>query len=89
MEQAGFAPLLQLRHLNPYLSAALGTSLEAGVMMPRLSTPWARGGEEKVACGGVSSFAFMGTNAHVIISQGITKPIGEHFWNCTHLLQVA
>jgi acyl transferase domain-containing protein len=92
VDQAGFAPLLQLRTLNPYLGTLLSGGYEGGVAMPRTAAPWpwAAGGgglgrqplpaqpEVAVCGGGVSSFAFMGTNAHAIIIKGSGLPSGEH-----------
>jgi acyl transferase domain-containing protein len=91
VDQAGFAPLLQLRTLNPYLGTLLSGGYEGGVAMPRTPAPWpwAAGGnsfprqtlpaqpEVPVCGGGVSSFAFMGTNAHAIIIKGSGLPSGK------------
>jgi hypothetical protein len=77
--QAAAAPIWHLRTLNPYLHSALKGSMVGGslrVQAPRHSMPWASHASESLTStafegrlvGGVSSFAFMGTNAHSLIA---------------------
>lgn len=74
--QAASLPLLHLTAVNPFVAAALGSSGGAesanAYAMPRqLAGRPAKAGEKPTNAGGllsgVSSFAFQGTNAHVII----------------------
>jgi len=75
--QAAVAPILHLRTLNPYLHSALsGDSLLTQVA--RQSLPWPAStrahslGSSSIPegrlLGGVSSFAFMGTNGHALVA---------------------
>ena len=53
---------LHLREVNPRISL---TASNASI--PTRLTPWARNGKSRVA--GVSSFGFVGTNAHVVLEE--------------------
>lgn len=59
------SPILHLRHVNPYLDSSL-LAARRSFAMPRQPAAWAQC--KGAAAGGVSSFAFMGTNAHAIVS---------------------
>ena len=63
-------PLIHLRTLNPYVGSALsGTGLVSGMSAaPRQQMASSIVAGESMA--GVSSFAFQGTNAHVLLKQG-------------------
>jgi acyl transferase domain-containing protein len=87
--QAVVSPTLHLRTLNPYLHSALLQSgrSELSVQLNRQLLPWSLPGSHATGgrrLGGVSSFAFMGTNAHVMVAgpghAGHNTPAGEaHF----------
>jgi hypothetical protein len=81
--QRAVSPILHLRAVNPYLAGAFSSAGAAGsslapVHLPRAPLPWADGAACEWAAaprrrgrvGGVSSFAFMGTNAHVLLADG-------------------
>ncbi|MGA2217107.1 MAG: beta-ketoacyl synthase N-terminal-like domain-containing protein, partial [Terracidiphilus sp.] len=55
-------PHLHLQEMNPHVSLA---ACKASV--PTRLTPWPRGGKRRVA--GISSFGFVGTNAHVVVEE--------------------
>lgn len=62
--------MLHLRTLNPYLHSALNTAGSSLLtQVPRQSLPWSTAYEGAGRLvGGVSSFAFMGTNGHALVA---------------------
>eukprot|EP00803_Ostreobium_quekettii_P007582 evm.model.scf_983.1 EVM.evm.TU.scf_983.1 scf_983:18-7581(-) len=77
LRDRSFRHQLHLRDLNPYVGASVAgvgiRSTRGGVCMPRQVGPWGQAGS--VADGGASSFAFMGTNAHAVLSASL---LDEH-----------
>jgi hypothetical protein len=72
MGQRSVDPLLHLTGVNPYVGSALATARPHGpascMAAPRQpAAAAASGGPGAVAYGGVSSFAFQGTNAHALL----------------------
>jgi myxalamid-type polyketide synthase MxaC len=61
---------LHLREVNPRISL---TASNASI--PTRLTPWARNGKSRVA--GVSSFGFVGTNAHVVLEEAPEAVAGK------------
>lgn len=55
-------PHLHLQEVNPRISLAASNA-----SIPTRLTPWARNGKRRVA--GVSSFGFVGTNAHLVVEE--------------------
>jgi NADPH:quinone reductase-like Zn-dependent oxidoreductase len=70
--QAERLPMLHLRTLNPYIVGGLDLLPEQaagrGVAAARQAAPLPLLLEQAAISSGISSFAFMGTNAHVVIS---------------------
>jgi 3-oxoacyl-(acyl-carrier-protein) synthase len=64
--------ILQLRSLNPFLGGSL-MAAAGGVAIPRQSAPLPACAAGTLA-GGVSAFAFMGTNAHALLSSELSMP---------------
>ena len=66
-------PFVSLRNMNPHVSATLETNGQMRAFGPRQVMP--SGSTRASAFGGVSAFAFQGTNAHAMIqSQVCTGP---------------
>jgi acyl transferase domain-containing protein len=63
-------PHLHLEQVNPRISLAASRAA-----IPTRLTPWLRGERKRIA--GVSSFGFVGTNAHVILEESPDAPAGE------------
>lgn len=61
LEHALVPPLVHLKTPNPHVDWA-----GSGLALPQRTTPWPASKPERV--GGVSSFGFSGTNAHLIVS---------------------
>jgi len=64
-------PMLTLRNVNPYVSAALAAAAHHGPMH-RATAPRQLGpapGSSASVLGGVSAFAFQGTNAHAVVQK--------------------
>ena len=57
-------PHLHLHHPNPHIDWAA-----TPVQVPTVLTDWAAPADESLRIGGVSSFGFSGTNAHVIVAE--------------------
>lgn len=55
-------PHLHLEKINPHISLAASKAL-----IPSQTTPWPRGGKRRIA--GISSFGFVGTNAHLVLEE--------------------
>lgn len=69
-------PFVHLRSLNAYIATALNMSNPsrgATSSLPRLFSPLQS--LNGLPCGGVSSFAFQGTNAHAVFKADILKPL--------------
>ena len=63
-------PHLHLQDVNPRISLAASNA-----SIPTRLTPWARNGKPRVA--GVSSFGFVGTNAHLVIEEAPLAVVGK------------
>jgi acyl transferase domain-containing protein len=76
--QAAVAPLLNLRTVNPYLHSALHSpSGSLLTQVPRSALPWSNKTPGGLLVGGVSSFAFMGTNGHALVAGPLTRAGAE------------
>lgn len=63
-------PVMHLRTLNGYVSQSLvGNAKFSGVFVSRQSTSICRGEKKNDTFASISSFAFQGTNAHVVIEK--------------------
>lgn len=72
--QAAVAPILHLRTVNPYLHSALHSPTGSLLtQVPRTTLPWSNQTPQGCLVGGVSSFAFMGTNGHALVAGPLTK----------------
>ncbi|KAI8473970.1 MAG: hypothetical protein J3K34DRAFT_383389, partial [Monoraphidium minutum] len=60
-------PVLHLRTLNPHLASSLAHGVLAALSLPRQARGAAAGGREGGLVSGVSSFAFQGSNAHLLL----------------------
>ena len=70
----GVDPLLHLTSINPYVASALGSAAQHGAAhraaAPRQPAPaTAADAGASMLLGGISSFAFQGTNAHAIVGK--------------------
>lgn len=63
-------PHLHLQEVNPHISLSASNA-----SIPTRLTPWARNGKPRVA--GVSSFGFVGTNAHVVVEEAPEAVAGK------------
>jgi acyl transferase domain-containing protein len=63
-------PHLHLQEVNPRISLAASNA-----SIPTQLTPWARNGKPRVA--GVSSFGFVGTNAHLVVEEAPEGAAGK------------
>ena len=75
LTQAAMLPSTHLRNLNPYVASAMTSggrrSLHAAKQAGPLSNqPSSIGDANAAALAGVSSFAFQGTNAHLVLQRG-------------------
>jgi acyl transferase domain-containing protein/acyl carrier protein len=64
INQQKIAPNLHFKKPNPYIDWS-----NLPIIVPTELTPWQSNGKPRVA--GVSSFGFSGTNAHVILEEGV------------------
>jgi acyl transferase domain-containing protein/NADPH:quinone reductase-like Zn-dependent oxidoreductase/acyl carrier protein len=64
-----YSPILHLSSLNPYLVGTLGNLPAAAMQLPRQPHGRPVVAAEQQLVSGISSFAFQGTNAHIVISQ--------------------
>ena len=83
LTQAAMLPLTHLRSLNPYVASAMTSggsrSLNAAKQAGPLSTqPSSNGDTHAAALAGVSSFAFQGTNAHLVLQHGAEITDHDH-----------
>ena len=73
---------LHFNELNPRITLA-----DVPAMIPKASVPWSRrNGGSRV--GGVSSFGFSGTNAHVVLEEAQPRPVpapNGQSWRIVHL----
>jgi NADPH:quinone reductase-like Zn-dependent oxidoreductase/acyl carrier protein len=78
-------PMLTLRTINPYVSAALGAAAVHGpahhATAPRQNAPAPLA--SSVALGGVSAFAFQGTNAHALVQKFHENSMESHLPSAT------
>lgn len=74
--QSAMLPIMHLRTVNPFVASALGTASSAqfgkgSYSIPRELAGRAATSKERLVSG-ISSFAFQGTNAHVIVQGAAT-----------------
>ena len=62
-------PFITLRNINPHVSATIGSFSGYSVFAPRQVTATAC---KKTKAGGVSAFAFQGTNAHAVVQEAVS-----------------
>ena len=74
-QQAAFnhlaLPVMHLASVNPYVASTLDQSPHAAVLLPKQASATAQGPASLQPFGsilGISAFAFMGTNAHALVS---------------------
>jgi acyl transferase domain-containing protein len=63
-------PHLHLEDVNPHISLAASNA-----SIPTRLTPWVRNGKPRIA--GISSFGFVGTNAHVVVEETPVAAAGK------------
>lgn len=83
--QQSLRPMLHLRSVNPHLRLMLAMSSpsdkQASTFVPR-----ATGSQAMAAPGGVSSFAYQGSNVHSVVSRGPTScPVAEPASGATYI----
>jgi len=80
-------PMLTLSTINPYVSAALGAAAAHGpahhATAPRQNAPAPLA--SSTALGGVSAFAFQGTNAHALVQKFHESSMESHLPSATSL----
>jgi acyl transferase domain-containing protein/NAD(P)-dependent dehydrogenase (short-subunit alcohol dehydrogenase family)/ubiquinone/menaquinone biosynthesis C-methylase UbiE/acyl carrier protein len=79
IEQGEVPPLLHLKNVNPHIDWSL-----APVALPTQAVPWP--GEASARAGGVSSFGFSGTNAHVLVTAPPEREAATAFQERPHHL---
>ena len=67
MRDARAAPILHLSSVNPHLHHTMGAKAGSAFSLPRSSAGHTQPGEGQGMSGGVSSFAFQGTNSHAVV----------------------
>ncbi len=72
--QALTLPMTHLRSLNPYVASPLASSMDRRMTVPRQQGP-SHQQPNRSGAAGVSSFAFQGTNAHLLLQP---PPAGQH-----------
>ena len=67
-------PFITLRNINPHVSATIGSFSGYSVFAPRQVIATA---SDKMKIGGVSAFAFQGTNAHAVVKEVVLEVTAE------------
>ena len=70
LQNGEIPPHLHLQEVNPRISLTASNAF-----IPTRLTPWARNGKPRVA--GVSSFGFVGTNAHLVVEEAPEAAAGK------------